>query len=257
MTQKIKLGVLISGGGTNLQALIDACTHPDFPAEIVIVMSNQPDAGGLARAKRAGIPHFVVDHTKYQLRRDFDAELNRWLQDAHVDLVCLAGFMRILTPEFIQTWQGRILNIHPSLLPKFGGKGMYGHHVHAAVITAKEQESGASVHLVTEGCDEGPVILQGALPVYRFDTPETLAARVLELEHTLYPQAVIVMAQKILDEDMASRHDSIMNADHMPVVPTPEAVERAEYAWETFVAWGKISIIAIAALLIIMALTLL
>lgn len=250
MSETIKIGVLISGGGTNLQALIDACEDADFPAEIALVLSNKASAKGLERAKKAGISHFVVDHKKYPQRRDFDAELHKWLKEARVDLVCLAGFMRILSPSFIREWRGRILNIHPSLLPKFGGEGMYGHHVHEAVIRAHEIETGATVHIVTEDCDLGPTVLQRAIPVYRFDTAETLAGRVLDVEHQIYPQAVAHMAEIILDERRRPRHDMDMNADHHPVKPDQEAILRAQQSWNSFVSMGKISIIAIAAVLV-------
>jgi len=189
VVKKLKTGVLISGGGSNLQALIDAATDDSFPAQISCVISNKAGVYGLSRAEQAGIPSFVVPHKGIE-RDVFEKSIDDLLQQNGIDIICLAGFMRILSADFITKWQGRILNIHPALLPKFGGKGMYGHHVHEAVIESGEQESGASVHVVTAGCDEGPVILQKAVPVLDGDTPETLAARVLEVEHDIYPHAL-------------------------------------------------------------------
>ena len=187
--KKTKIGVLISGGGSNLQALLEACAQDDFPAEIVCVISNKQGTGGLERAEAAGVSSFVVP-SKGAAREEFEQSLQQVLAARGVEMVCLAGFMRILSADFIAKWQGRILNIHPSLLPAYGGEGMFGRHVHAAVLAAGEKESGASVHIVTDGCDEGPVILQKSVPVLKDDTPETLAARVLETEHEIYPLAV-------------------------------------------------------------------
>ncbi len=195
----IKIGVLISGSGSNLQALIDACAEPDYPAEIAVVISNRPDAYGLERAKAVGIDAVVVDHTDYEGRAAFDAALVEALKPYGVDLVCLAGFMRILTPVFINAYEGRILNTHPALLPKHGGKGMYGGHVHKAVLAAGDAESGVSIHNVIVDVDQGPVVLQRSVPVMEGDTPETLAARVLEQEHIAYPEAVKIMAEKLLN----------------------------------------------------------
>jgi len=198
-SSKIKVGVLISGGGTNLQALIDATqADPDYPAQIVTVLASKKGAYGLTRATEADIPAHAVPYKDFATHDDFEDALHRHLTEAQVDLVCLAGFMKILSADFIAKWDGRILNIHPSLLPKFGGKGMYGHYVHEAVIAAGEKESGASVHIVTAGCDEGPVILQGAVPVQPDDTPDTLAARVLAIEHDLYPRALKKFAGEML-----------------------------------------------------------
>ncbi len=193
---KLNIGVLISGGGSNLQALIDASEHSDFPAKITCVISNKDGVYGLTRADLACIPHAVVPH-KGLNREEFEQQIHQLLCQHKVDLVCLAGFMRILSADFIAKWEGKILNIHPALLPKFGGEGMYGHHVHEAVITAKESESGASVHIVTAGCDEGPVILQKSVPVEPDDTPDTLAARVLDIEHEIYPLAVKEFARRL------------------------------------------------------------
>ncbi|MGB0719391.1 MAG: phosphoribosylglycinamide formyltransferase [Bdellovibrionales bacterium] len=199
MIQKIKIAVLISGSGSNLQALIDACASPDFPAEIVTVISNRPDAYGLERAQKASIPAHLVDHKDYSDRAAFDAALLETLNPYDVDLVCLAGFMRVLTPVFIDAFEGRILNTHPALLPRHGGKGMYGQHVHKAVLAAGDPVSGVSIHSVIAAVDQGPVILQREVGVEPDDTPETLAARVLAQEHIAYPQAVKMIAEKMLN----------------------------------------------------------
>ena len=196
--KRLNLAVLISGGGSNLQALIDACTAHDFPAQIQVVISNRPDAYGLERAQQAGIPAITVDHKEYQGREEFENALQEHLSQYSIDLICLAGFMRILTSGFISNWPEQIINTHPALLPKFGGEGMYGHNVHEAVLAAGEAQSGASIHFVIPEVDQGEVIVQQAVDVMDGDTADTLAARVLEQEHIIYPQAVKIIAQKRL-----------------------------------------------------------
>ncbi|MCC6597573.1 MAG: phosphoribosylglycinamide formyltransferase [Alphaproteobacteria bacterium] len=200
--KKLHIAVFISGGGSNLQALIDACSDPDFPAQIGLVIANRPDAYGLKRAEKAGIPAIIVDHKAYENREGFETALSNALNTIHqqhpIDLVCLAGFMRILSAEFIEHWAGRIINTHPALLPKFGGPGMYGTYVHEAVLAANERESGASIHYVIPEVDQGPVILQQSVPVLPGDTPETLAERVIAQEHILYPEAIRILAEKLL-----------------------------------------------------------
>ncbi|MGB4107295.1 MAG: phosphoribosylglycinamide formyltransferase [Alphaproteobacteria bacterium] len=193
---KINLAVLISGSGSNLQALIDACAKPDYPAKINVVISNRPNAYGLKRAEKAGIPAEIVDHTKYANRIDFESVLQNVLGKYPVDLICLAGFMRILTPEFVARWQGRIINTHPALLPKHGGKGMFGEHVHKSVLAAGDAESGVSIHYVIPEVDRGEIILQRRVKVEPGDTYETLAARVLAEEHIAYEEAVRMIAEK-------------------------------------------------------------
>ncbi|MFP4313772.1 MAG: phosphoribosylglycinamide formyltransferase [Alphaproteobacteria bacterium] len=195
---KLNLAVLISGSGSNLQAIIDACHNPDFPARIEIVVSNNPDAYGLIRAQKAGLETCVIDHKAYQGRADFERALHHALESREIDLICLAGFMRILTPEFIEKWPQKIINTHPSLLPKFGGKGMYGGHVHKAVLEAGENESGPTIHYVIPEVDAGEIILQRKVDVRQDDTPDTLAARVLEQEHIAYPQAIAQIARERL-----------------------------------------------------------
>lgn len=195
---RIKLAVLISGDGSNLQALIDACKNPDFPAEIVVVVSNKADAYGLKRAEISGISTHIIDHRDHDGREGFDKALVSVLKSYNVDLVCLAGFMRILTPVFIHAYEGRILNTHPSLLPRHGGEGMYGKHVHKAVLDAGDKESGCTIHQVIVDVDRGPIILQKSVPVHDDDTIDTLSSRVLEQEHIAYPDAVVMIAKEIL-----------------------------------------------------------
>ncbi|MCB9982568.1 MAG: phosphoribosylglycinamide formyltransferase [Rhodospirillales bacterium] len=194
--EKLNLAVLISGNGSNLQALIDACTLLDFPARVAVVISNRPGAYGLERAAKAGIPAITLDHKSYTGRSDFEDALQSALSDYPVDLICLAGFMRILTADFINRWPNKIINTHPALLPKFGGKGMYGEHVHTAVLAAGERISGCSIHYVIPEVDQGPVILQKTVPVEDGDSIETLAARVIAQEHIAYPEAVRMIAEK-------------------------------------------------------------
>lgn len=179
-----RLVVLISGGGSNLQAFIDAAADPAYPCEVVAVISNRAGVFGLERAVRAGIPADVLDHTAFASRDAFDAALADRIDAYAPDLVILAGFMRILTPGFVTRYAGRLLNIHPSLLPKYPGL-----HTHQRAIDAGDAEAGATVHLVTEELDGGPVILQARVPVLPGDTAETLAARVLVEEHRIYPEA--------------------------------------------------------------------
>ncbi|HXP96869.1 MAG TPA: phosphoribosylglycinamide formyltransferase [Telmatospirillum sp.] len=202
---RLRVAVLISGRGSNLQSLLDACERPDFPAEIALVISNRADAGGLQRAERAGVPRVVIDHRAYPDRETFDAAIDRALRDADIALVCLAGFMRLLTKAFVTTWQGRLINIHPSLLPSF--KGM---HTHAQALEAGVKIHGCTVHFVTPDLDAGPILAQAAVPVCPDDTEAVLAARVLTAEHRLYPQALKRLAEKrarlegdrvILDDD--------------------------------------------------------
>lgn len=186
----MKLGILFSGRGSNLGALIDACAAPDFPAEIVVAVCNNPAAAGIKLAENAGIPCQVINHKEFESRDTFDAAVDATLKDAGVELVCNAGFMRILTDGFVQSWHNRQLNIHPSLLPSF--KGL---HVHERVLQAGVRITGATVHFVRPEMDEGPIVAQVALPVTQDDTTETLAERVLQAEHQLYPMAVRLVAE--------------------------------------------------------------
>ncbi len=180
------VGVLISGRGSNLGALIAA--QDGSPYKITLVISNIADAGGLERAKAAGIETLVIPH-KGKSRESFDAELDAALKQAGIDIVCLAGFMRILSDGFTRAWEGRLINIHPSLLPAY--KGM---NTHARVIEAGERQTGATVHFVVPELDAGPIIAQASVPVHPSDTEEVLAARVLDVEHKLYPEALRMLA---------------------------------------------------------------
>lgn len=194
--EKLKLGVLISGRGSNLQSLIDACADPAFPAEIALVISNVPNVQGLTRAETAGIPTATINHKDFESREAFDQELVSTLQSADVELVCLAGFMRIVTGEFLAHWPNMVINIHPSLLPAF--KGI---HVHERVIEAGAKFSGCTVHRVVPEMDAGPIITQASVPVLENDDPDTLAARVLEQEHVIYPLAVRLIAEEWKNTD--------------------------------------------------------
>jgi phosphoribosylglycinamide formyltransferase-1 len=186
--KKVRTAILISGGGSNMAALIAAAKTPDYPAEIVLVASSSPDAGGIAKAKAAGIPVFAFDHREYDregLERAVDAELEK----AGVELVCLAGWMRLLSPYLIGKWRNRMINIHPSVLPEF--KGL---HTHQRALDAGKKEHGCTVHYVRQEMDEGPIVAQAMVPVLPSDTAETLAARVLAEEHKLYPHALALVA---------------------------------------------------------------
>lgn len=189
MTARKRVGVLISGRGSNMVALIDACRANDFPAEIVAVVSNRPDAAGLDRAREAGLPAFVVDHKKFPSRETFDGALDQRLRDEGVELVCNAGFMRLHTPWLCEQWRDRHLNIHPSLLPAFRGL-----HPHERAIEMGVCVSGATVHFVRAEMDAGPIVAQAVAPVLPGDTPNELAARVLNVEHKLYPHALRLVA---------------------------------------------------------------
>ena len=182
---KRRVGVLISGSGSNLQALIDACNQPDYPAEISVVISNKADAFGLTRAKNAGIPAHVIDHKQFATRREFDEAMQNILEQYNVEIVCLAGFMRLLTAEFVERWQGRLLNIHPSLLPAFKGA-----HAVAAALKAGAKTTGCTVHQVITEVDAGPVIMQAEVSILPDDTEETLLTRIHAEEHRIYPEAL-------------------------------------------------------------------
>lgn len=186
----LKLGVLISGRGSNLQALIDASALSDYPARIATVVSNAADAYGLVRATAAGIPTRVIDHRDYVDRAAFEDALSAALAEEEVDLVCLAGFMRLLTDGFVERWWNRLINIHPSLLPAFRGL-----HTHRRAIEAGVRFSGCTVHFVRPAMDDGPIIVQAAVPVCDDDDETSLAQRVLAAEHRIYPHAVRLFAE--------------------------------------------------------------
>ena len=188
-TSRSRVAVLISGRGSNLKALIAAGEKPDAPFEIALVISNRPGAGGLDVAAAAEIPGLVIDHRAYDDREAFERTLDQKLNEAGVRLGCLAGFMRVLTPWFVERWQDRLLNIHPSLLPAFKGLD-----THARALEAGVRVHGCTVHLVRPDLDDGPILVQGTVPVLQNDTEDALAARVLEVEHRCYPLALELVA---------------------------------------------------------------
>lgn len=191
---RLKLAILISGRGSNMEALLEASERADYPAEPVLVLSNRPGAKGLATAETRGIRTVAIDHKIYGKDREaFETEVSKELENAGVEIIALAGFMRILTATFTQRWAGRMINIHPSLLPKYPGL-----NTHERAIEAGDAEAGVSVHWVTEGVDEGAVIQQARVPILQGDTPETLAGRVLVEEHKLYPNALKQACEIIL-----------------------------------------------------------
>jgi phosphoribosylglycinamide formyltransferase-1 len=189
MTTRKRIGVLISGRGSNLQSLIAACAAEDYPAEIGLVISNRPGAYGLERARQAGIATRVIDHKQYASREAFDADLDSALREAGVEIVCNAGFMRLLTEGFVEAWRDRQLNIHPSLLPAFRGL-----HPQRQALDAGVCISGATVHFVRHEMDAGPIVAQAAVPVRPGDTEDSLSERILEAEHRLYPHALKLVA---------------------------------------------------------------
>ena len=190
MTRK-RVGVLISGRGSNMAALIEAAKTPDYPAEITLVLSNRPDAGGIATARGQSFATEIVDHTQFgKDRAAFERAMQGVLERHRIEIVCLAGFMRLLTPWFIERWQNRMLNIHPALLPSFKGLD-----THARALAAGVKLHGATVHFVVPDMDSGPIVAQGALAIRDDDTEESLGARVIKLEHRLYPLALRLLAE--------------------------------------------------------------
>jgi phosphoribosylglycinamide formyltransferase-1 len=186
MSDPVRVAVLISGGGSNMAALIDGGLKPDAPYRVVLVLSNRPDAGGLAVAQAKGVETVAIDHRPFGKDREaHEHAVQDALAAAGVEVVALAGYMRLLTPFLVRLWAGRMLNIHPSLLPKYPGLD-----THARALEAGDAEAGCTVHLVTEGVDEGPVLARQACPIVAGDTPETLAQRVLVGEHQLYPHTL-------------------------------------------------------------------
>ncbi len=187
---KLNAAVLISGRGSNMTALVNACKSRSFPAKVALVISNEPAAAGLASAEAAGIATAVIEHRRYPDRESFEQILTQTLTEHGIELVCLAGFMRIVTPSFVEAWRDRLINIHPSLLPAF--KGL---NTHARALEAGARVTGCSVHFVRPEMDDGPVIVQAAVPILADDDEETLAARVLEMEHRCYPLALRLVAE--------------------------------------------------------------
>ena len=185
-----RVAILISGRGSNMAALIDAARKPDYPAEIVLVISNCPDAAGLVLARQKGIQTATIDHKAFATRDAFDAALEMRLAKARVDIICLAGFMRMLTTPFVERWRGRMLNVHPSLLPDLKGLD-----THTRALAAGAKLHGCTVHFVEPELDSGPIILQAEVPVLDGDDEKTLAARVLAEEHRIYPEALKLLAE--------------------------------------------------------------
>ena len=192
---RLNLAILISGRGSNMEALLQAAAKPDFPAKPVLVLSNRPDAKGLDTAAAGGIPAHAIDHTLYGKDREaFEREFDAALTEAGTEIIALAGFMRVLTPWFVTRWEGRMINIHPSLLPKYKGLD-----THQRAIAAGDAEAGCTVHWVSAGVDEGEIIAQAVVPILPGDTADSLAARILPEEHRLYPQALALACQKIME----------------------------------------------------------
>ena len=212
---KRRVGVLISGRGSNLQALIDAAQDPAYPAEIAVVISNRPGAAGLTRAEDAGIEAVTIDHGDYPDRPSFEAALSEALEARSIDLVCQAGFMRVVTAGFVERWRDRLINIHPSLLPAFPGLD-----THARALAAGVKLHGCSVHFVRETVDEGPIIGQAAVPVLPSDDPDSLAARVLAAEHELYPLCLRLVADgRVSLDGETARIDAAFAADGLLIAP--------------------------------------
>ena len=203
MNTKLKLGVLCSGRGTDLQSIIDAIADGKLDAQIAIVLTDKPNVMALERAARAGIKNLCVDRKTFEDQLSFEAKMINELRAAEVDLVILAGFMRILSPTFVRAYKDRIMNIHPSLLPSFPGA-----HAHRDVLAYGVKVSGCTVHFVDEGTDSGPIILQAAVPVLEGDDEESLAARVLEQEHIIYPRAIQLFVEGRLQ--IEGRHVKIL-----------------------------------------------
>ncbi len=196
MSANPTIAVLVSGSGSNLQAIIDASERGDIPCRVGIVISNKADAYGLVRAEKHGIPTEIVSHRDFRTREEFDARLVEIIRRSGAELVCLAGFMRVLTPVFVRAFPNRILNIHPALLPSFPGT-----HGPRQALEYGVKFSGCTVHFLDDGVDTGPIIVQAVVPVYDDDTEDTLAARILKQEHRIYPMAIRLFFQGVLERD--------------------------------------------------------
>jgi phosphoribosylglycinamide formyltransferase 1 len=213
MRRQVPIGVLISGSGTNLQSIIDAIEGKELEAKIQVVLSNRADAYGLVRAKKHGIPVELLDHKRFVNREAFDQAVVDILRAREVELVVLAGFMRLLSPVFVSAYSNRIMNIHPALLPAFPGL-----HVQKKAVEHGVRFSGCTVHFVNEECDEGPIIIQAVVPVFPEDTEESLAARILEQEHRIYPRAIQLYSEgrlriegrKVFVDGLARKEDQVL-----------------------------------------------
>lgn len=215
MSKKLRIGALASGGGTNLQAIIDRCADGSVEAEIVVLICNNPGAGAIARAKKAGIETVTIDHRSFDDRTDFDKAIVAALQQAEVDLVVLAGFMRIVTETILDSFPNRVLNIHPALLPSFPGL-----HVQQKALDYGARFSGCTVHFVDSGVDTGPIIIQAVVPIFDDDTEDSLAAKILVQEHKIYPRAIQLFAEGrlrienrrvIIDPPLANEDVALIN----------------------------------------------
>lgn len=189
--KKLKLAVFISGRGSNMRSIVEACEDPTFPAEVSVVLSNRPNAEGLRFASSNDIPTETVDHKKFDSRENFEAEVSKSLESYEIDLIILAGFMRVLTPSFVEKWPDKIINIHPSLLPDYKGT-----NTHARALADGQEEAGCTVHYVIPELDSGKIIAQVRVPILKSDTVETLSERVLKEEHKIYPKAIEKLAKK-------------------------------------------------------------
>jgi phosphoribosylglycinamide formyltransferase 1 len=216
---RLRTAILISGRGSNMDALIDAARAPDFPAEIALVLSNRPDAPGLAKAKAAGIAVAAVDHKIYAGREEFERSLEVVLETYRIEFLCLAGFMRLFTPWFIGQWTGRMLNIHPALLPSYRGL-----HTHERALADGVKIHGCTVHFVVPEMDEGPIVAQAAVPVLDGDTADTLGARVLSQEHVIYPLALRLVASGAVRVEGNRVLGAMAESDAALVVPAAEAL---------------------------------
>ncbi|NBV06140.1 MAG: phosphoribosylglycinamide formyltransferase [Proteobacteria bacterium] len=193
MTKKVKIAVLISGRGSNMQAIVKACESADFPAQVVLVLSNKIDAAGLEFAREKNIKTAFVDHREFSSREEFDKKVSAEIEKSGAEIICLAGFMRLLSPWFVARWFDRLINIHPSLLPEFKGADAVGD-----AIKAGAKKSGCTVHFVRQEMDSGPIILQSEVMVSATDNKETLAAKILKEEHRIYPEALKILCNKLV-----------------------------------------------------------
>ena len=233
---KLRVGALASGGGTNLQAIIDAITDGSLDAEIRLVISNNSRSGALKRARAAGIPTAHLSAATHPDPDALDSAIADALANRGVDLIALAGYMKKLGPRTLARFPNRIVNVHPSLLPKYGGRGMYGERVHAAVLAAGERETGVTVHIANGEYDSGMILVQERVPVLEGDTPSTLAARVLEREHVIYPQTLqrIALGEIVLPQDARSdacqaaggaERESRATNSFYPVIPAKAGIQ--------------------------------
>ncbi|MGE4313319.1 MAG: phosphoribosylglycinamide formyltransferase [Pseudobdellovibrionaceae bacterium] len=252
----LRLAVLISGRGSNLKNILEHCALPDFPAEVVCVISNKEDAPGLLYAKAFNIPSFVVSHKDYASKAGFETALLDAIAPFRVDLICLAGFMRLLSPLFISHYEGKILNIHPSLLPAYKGLD-----THQRAIDAGEEYAGCSVHIVTPEMDDGPVLVQRKVEIAKYENADSLAEKVLAEEYIAYPQAIrIVAAEKNAYTEKQDKHfnhlGTSMAGTHSssPAPVDKDALQASWNGWVQFTHLIKYSVIGICAVLVLLAL---